>query len=194
MTDEKLARRAARGDGAALELLIQRYHAPIFRYLYRLTADRMLAEELTQETFFRMVRFLRGGNAPRAFKPWLYRAASNLCRDRWKSADYRRTTPEEQPEAPAREAAFSNPVIELLIYQEERAAVVRAVTSLPPELRDIIVLRFYEELKLEEIADTLNLPAGTVKSRLYRAYRILKERLPEGKEGGAKCEQQEERL
>ncbi len=194
MTDDKLARQAARGDSAALELLVQRYHAPIFGYLYRLTADRVLAEELTQEVFYRMVRSLRSGEAPHSFKPWLYRAASNLCRDLWKSSDYLRTSPSEEPEVQAREVAVGNPVIDLLVYQEEREAVLRAVSALTPELRTIIVLRFYEEMKIEEIAETLNLPAGTVKSRLYRAYRFLKKELFGGEEGEGACDGQKNRL
>lgn len=187
MTDEKLARRAAQGDQAALELLVQRYHAAIFGYIYRLTADRAQAEELTQETFFRMVRALRGGKVPRRFKPWLYRAASNICRDVWKSAYHRKTATAKEPFQPAEfDGENAGTVVDLLEYQEQRAAVVRAVSGLSPELRSIVVLRFYEEMKIEEIAETLHLPAGTVKSRLYRAYRQLREELLSEKGGNAR--------
>lgn len=179
MTDEKLAAAAVKGDDASLELLVRRYYPLIFRYLFRLTAEKALAEELSQETFLKVVRSFQQGKTPDNFRPWIYRIASNICRDLWKSAHYKRvnltTTLSDLEEEESENQTEA--VIDLLSYQEERKAVVKALAALSPDLQQVIVLRFYEEMKIKEISQVLDAPVGTIKSRLYRAYRFLEEKL-----------------
>lgn len=184
MTDEKLVAAAAKGDDNSLELLVRRYYPLIFRYIFRLTSEKVLAEDLTQETFLRIASSFQKGNCPDSFRPWVYRIASNICHDLWRSASYRRTTPSATLENLNEEAVenHAEAVIDLLSYQEERKVVVEALSALSPGMRQVIVLRFYEEMRIKEIAQTLAIPAGTVKSRLYRAYRLLEDRLSPLKE------------
>ena len=147
-------------------MLVGRHHAPLFGFLYRLVGgDRPLAEDLVQETLLRVLRrrtYQRG----RPFKPWLYTIATNLTRDHFKSAATRqaaRTTHEEvlrdlqDPHASPEEHA---------VAAEQQHEVRMAIARLGEEYRIVVLLRFYQGFTLQEIADTLQIPVGTVKSRL----------------------------
>jgi RNA polymerase sigma-70 factor, ECF subfamily len=162
-SDEQLAQQLQQGDRAALSVLVERHYDPLLGYLYRMTrGDRSLAQDLAQETFLRVLRGISGYVSPRPFKPWLYAIATNLARSHYTSADLRRTdnsgeeddySSEDAPDAALLEAA-------------EAQAVIRALDGLPVAQREVIVLYFYQSLSLKAIADTLDIPLGTVKSRL----------------------------
>lgn len=162
------------GDRLALGRLVERHHSPLIGYLYRLTGgDRPLAEDLAQETF---VRLLRGSpyQAGRPFKPWLYAIATNLARDHFKAAATRRSvapveTPDTIDAAPGPE--------DLALAAEQGSEVALALRRLGPEYRAALLLRFYGDLSLLEIAATLEVPLGTVKSRLSVGCRRLRELL-----------------
>ncbi len=173
LSDEQLARAIQRGDKAALTPLVERHHSPLIGYLYRMTGgDRQLAEDLAQEAFLRALRGIAGYRYPRPFKPWLYAIATNLARDHYKRADTRRTEPintgtlrHPAPNPP--EAAYQNTA--------EAQQVAAAVAALPAHQREAVILRYYQNFSLAEIAAALNIPTGTVKSRLSLGLKRLRE-------------------
>ncbi|OUM91151.1 MAG: RNA polymerase subunit sigma-24 [Bacillus thermozeamaize] len=186
VSDEELLLSFKRGDKAAFEAFVYRYHAPLFGFLQRMLLDAELAEDLVQETFIRIIRHVQKGQLPVRVRPWIYRVALNLCRDYWRSAGYRLESMglEQIPEQKDTNAS----VIELCERQEERQAIIRALDQLPDIQKQIVILRFYQDLKLQEISETLDIPLGTVKTYLYRALKALKFRLEEGKEGARREE------
>ena len=173
-TDEQLAHQIQQGEAQALTALVERHHGALLGYLYRLTGGhRPLAEDLTQETFLRVLRRIVQYQYPRPFKPWLYAIATNLARDHYKQAEQRYATaaldlaellPDHHAPAPG----------ETFTKQLEAQQVVKALSTLPPPQRETIVLRYYQDLTLEDIAATLHIPVGTVKSRLSLGLKRLK--------------------
>ncbi len=176
LTDEALLAEYAGGSIAALEALVYRYHSPIFGYIYRLTQNRALSEDLTQETFLRFMKSINSGNLPELLRPWLYTIATNLVRDNWRKAANRQETPATEILS---ERADETDWFERLVDRREVAA---AVARLEPVLREVVTLRFFEDLKIREIALITGVVEGTVKSRLFRALYYLREFLSESKE------------
>lgn len=180
VTDEQLVRLMAAGDQLAFEAFIRRYHGPLLGYLDRLLHNGQKAEDLAQETFIRLIRQLRQGGVPERIKPWLYQVAKNLCRDYWRSGGYK-TDSSLTPELPDRPDERTS-VVELYERQETRKELVQVLEELSEVQRDVVMLRFFQDLKLQEIAEVLELPLGTVKAHLYQSLRKLKKRLsPEPK-------------
>lgn len=187
--DERLALDVQRGIQAALAQLVERHHNPLMGYLYRMTSgDRQLAEDLVQETFLRMVRSINHYTYPRPFKPWLYAIATNLARDYYKAASTRLDTDLDDTawhDTSPEETAQAN---------EEVQTIIRALAAMPDFQREVIVLRFYQALSLAEIAEALDIPVGTVKSRLSLGLKRLHEQLLTADQTGlerVKAEQKE---
>lgn len=173
-TDEELMYRIMSGEATALTLLVQRYHGPILGYLYRMChANRALAEDLTQEVFTRIMR-QTNYQSNRPFKPWLYAIATNLARDHAKLAETRYAACLDKSNGLPDAAPGPE---ELALAAEQGREVAQAIGSLPIEYRAAITLRFYGGMSLQEIATALDIPLGTVKSRLYTGCRRLRERL-----------------
>ena len=166
LDDERLYQQVMAGDEAALVELVTRYHSSIYKFLYRFTGDQTLAEDLTQDTFTRLLTYQ--GSPPARFKSWVYTIASNLARDHLKSAPYRYE----------HDTDFQNDgesiTGDLDVLTDERDDVIAALAKITPDHRAVLILRFYHDLKLEEIADILDIPLGTVKSRLFHALKALK--------------------
>jgi RNA polymerase sigma-70 factor, ECF subfamily len=175
-SDEQLAVRVTAGERSALSLLVERHHGPLLGYLYRLTeGDRSLAEDLVQETFMRVL-CQESYQPGRPFKPWLYAIATNLAHDHFRSPASRKsesteddTTPELRDESPSPE--------ELTQVVDRKEVVMTAVRKLGWEYRTVLLLRYYQGLSLQEIAGAMNLPLGTVKSRLFTGTRRLRDLL-----------------
>lgn len=173
--DEQDALRLQRGDRTALSNLIDRHYDALTGYLYRLMhGDRTLAQDLTQETFLRVLRGIDGYQYPRPFKPWLYAIATNLARNHYTSADIRRTQSIEADDDPLDEVDDHLPDA-YFDRQDEAQAVIDALRSLPDHQREVIILAYYQSLALSEIAETLGIPLGTVKSRLSIGIARLRE-------------------
>jgi RNA polymerase sigma-70 factor (ECF subfamily) len=158
-SDGNLIRRVARRDANAFEALYRRYARAVFGLALRRLGDRMRAEDAVQETFAAVWRSARTYNPERgAGAPWLYAVARNAIVDR---ARNRADPPGEAPDAPSMDAG-----------PDERAEasyvswrVHRALEELPPSERDVIELAYYGGLSQSEVADFLNIPLGTVKTR-----------------------------
>jgi RNA polymerase sigma-70 factor (ECF subfamily) len=166
-SDEQLMRAVMAGDQVALAALVTRHHGPLLGYLYRLVGgDLHLSEDLIQETLLHVLR-QRTYQAGRPFKPWLYMIATNLARDHFKSAAVRTSWREGDAEEVLLHLEDSEPGPEERALAAERGNDVRAgLAQLGEEYRLALVLRFYQGFSLQEIAETLQIPLGTVKSRL----------------------------
>jgi RNA polymerase sigma-70 factor (ECF subfamily) len=162
-SDETLLRQVHQGDADAMATLVQRYHARLLGFTFRYTQDRQASEDLVQETFLRIIR--ARDSVPDVFAPWIYRIALNLCRDHAKSARLRY----EQPCPEIIDDAASDPLA-LVEHHDLRDAV----ESLPPPQREVMLLHYFADWTLGEVAAALKLPLGTVKSRLFAALTQLR--------------------
>lgn len=181
VSDEDLFREWQQGGAGALEALVLRHHAPLLAHLYRMTGDVHAAEDLVQETFLRLVREAGAYRYPRPFLPWLYTIARNLARNEWQSAYRRRVSPGE----PVERAATGEPgPAEWLERWERRQGILRALSALTCEQREVLSLRYGRELSVEETAAVLGIPPGTVKSRVFTALRRLRDGLLRQAEAG----------
>lgn len=184
MSDEQLMAAAMAGDQMALAVLVTRYHTPLLGYLSRLAGgDRPLAEDLSQETFVRVLR-QRTYSGDRPFKPWLYRIATNLARDHYRTAEVRQRGATGEDAQSLLEISDSDPGPEARALAAEQGGEVRAaLAQLSEEYRVVVVLRFYQGFSLHEIAETLQIPLGTVKSRLSVGLHRLRTKLTLVQEG-----------
>jgi RNA polymerase sigma-70 factor, ECF subfamily len=183
-SDAQLIAAVLAGDQVALATLVARHHAPLLSYLCRLVGgNRPLAEDLAQETLLRM---LRQGTCPadRPFKPWLYTIATNLARDHFKSAAVRLRGRTDEEDAGLRQLPDGTPGPEERALAQEQGSEVRAaLAQLSEDHRVVVVLRFYQGFSLQEIAEMLQIPVGTVKSRLSIALHRLRAVLAAVQEG-----------
>jgi RNA polymerase sigma-70 factor, ECF subfamily len=161
LTDQQIASRAADGEVAAYVLLVERYRAPLIGYIFGLTARREEAEELAQETFFRVWEKLPTLRQHGSLVSWLYRIAHNLA-----VSAMRRPRLARLQHDPAR--------LDTASREDAFLAVHRAVAELPEPQRVVVSLKHFSGLSQEQIADVLVIPAGTVRSRLSRAYESLR--------------------
>jgi RNA polymerase sigma-70 factor, ECF subfamily len=185
MTDERqtLASGLRRRDPELLDRLIEQYQQRLYRYLLFLTGDPALAEDLFQETWIRVLERGHQYNAKSKFESWLFAIARHLVidlsrRKKFSSLDELADPDSGQPYEPADNQASS--ALQLLVTRENERAVQLSLMKIPAYYREVLLLRFHEELGLEEIATVLASPLSTVKSRLYRGLEALKTALPEG--------------
>ncbi len=189
LSDEDLIRGVLGGDESAFAQLYQRYRVPVYATAYRIIQDAEAAKDATQEIFIKLWRSLGSWKADKArFTTWLYRLASNHAIDCWRS---RRSRPEATLERGEDEAArltresvlaeaFHSPYREL--ETGERIAQIRQCVSALPELqKKVFVLRYFQGLKLEEIAEMENCNLGTVKTSLFRATQTVRRRVPKSR-------------
>jgi RNA polymerase sigma-70 factor (ECF subfamily) len=180
-TDEELVARATAGDTESFNQLVSRWERPIYALAYRTLGREEDAHDVVQEAFLRAYRGLRGFKGEAKFSSWLYRITLNLCRD-WIRRE--RRTPVVQPpegtdavELADDRAAPTESVEDLVARREMSRAVARAMAELPEEQRSAILLKEYHGLTFQEIADMLECPLSTVKTRLYQGLSVLRRRL-----------------
>jgi RNA polymerase sigma factor (sigma-70 family) len=195
ISDEDLARQIRDGNEPAFEALVHRYHRPLLGYLYRMCHDYHLSEEAAQECFTRFYLTRARYKYPKPLKPYLYAIAANCLKDYLKSAYARRVIVHDP--APGmgsgRVAAESQAPFDVChgagdrgdpqdeaVRRLERREVVEAIAQLPYTYREALVLRFYQGLTIREISQALEVPEGTVKSRLFTAVQRLKESIGDG--------------
>jgi RNA polymerase sigma-70 factor (ECF subfamily) len=178
---EDLIRRCQRGDSLALEALIRRYQNYVFRLCCLVMRNEQDAEDMTQETFLRACRAL-----PRfqlregiSFEAWLYRIAVNCCRSRMRRRWYQVLPwPEPAPQIVAEPEEQPERKVE---RNEWRTEILEAIDSLGDKHRMVVILRYYAGMSNEEIAESMDLPSGTVRSRLHTARQRLKQILEANK-------------
>jgi RNA polymerase sigma-70 factor (ECF subfamily) len=179
-SDEQIVERALSGDADAFGEIVRRWERRIFALAYGILGREEEARDATQETFIAAFRNLRGFRGEAKVSSWLHRIAVNQCITRQRRARVRAENSLEA-ETEAGGEKFAAPAERSPARQaegrERGEAVRRAVAALPPELRTVIVMKEFEELTFQEIADALGVPLSTVKSRLYTALKQLRSRL-----------------
>lgn len=177
-----LVRRCLAGDQRACRELVQRFQRPVFSILVRMVRRAEDAEDLTQETFVKMFRALDRYDPERPFSSWLFTIASRLAIDHIRKrrlhtislsqvepGSHEERTIEVPDEGPGPDVVTSN--------REEEKLTSALIDSLPPHYRIVVLLRHQQDLSYEEIAETLQMPLGTVKARIHRARALLKARI-----------------
>lgn len=172
-SDDDLLKLAVQGDVTCFGELVERWQNPIFRFIYRYVGSCEDAQDLTQDTFAKAYRNLGRLSDPRRFSSWLYTIALNECRMK-----FRRRTPIDVPiddyvGSSAEKATQENPEGQLVT--RERSRLLReAFDDLPEEQRAVILMKEYQGLKFIEIAEVMDVPVSTVKSRMYLGLKTLR--------------------
>jgi RNA polymerase sigma-70 factor (ECF subfamily) len=175
LSDEALMERVQKGETHLLELLIKRYEKPLFAYAFRVVQTRSAAEDAFQETFLRVFRKRDSYRAGAPFRPWLYTICLNTCRDALRAKSRR---PEAELDKAALFVPDAQPGPETLTNQSSLAARIKeAIEKLPDKQREVFLLSYYQQLQYPEISEILDIPVGTVKSRMFHASRFLAEQL-----------------
>ncbi len=179
---EALIHRCQRGDRLAIEVLIRRHQNYVYRLCFLVMRNEQDAEDMTQETFVRAFRALprfeiREGAS---FEAWLYRISVNACRSRMRRKWYQ-VLPWPEP-GPQMVAEPERQPERLAVRGEERNQILAAIDTLGEKHRLVVILRYYSGLSNEEIAETLGIPSGTVRSRLHVARNRLRKLLAEMEE------------
>ena len=176
-SDEELAARAAMGDTRALGVLVQRYRSRVYAITLRATGRTEVADELFQETWTRVARRIPTFDPARPFSKWMLSIAINLSIDHARRTTVRRgeqlSTPADVEAAPGR----ATPADHELMAEEERLQVAAALQKLPEAMRTAVLMRYFEDQSEQAMATVLEVPAGTVKSRLHHALKKLRAQL-----------------
>lgn len=159
-------------DHDAFEILVNRHQKPLFGYLWRFTGNRHAAEDLFQETCMRIYQARTTFNTELPFEPWAFRIATNACLDMHKKKSHtmekatddeilnRHVSPQDAPDA-------------LLLKKTKTQKVQELLNELPEKLRAVLLLMHFEGLSIKTIAAVLDIPEGTVKSRLHKGVKQL---------------------
>ncbi len=184
-TDSALVQRTVAGDPRAYELLVVKYQRRIERLIGRMVRDTDLVQDIAQETFIRAYRALGQFRGDAQFYTWLYRIAVNtakktlvdLRRDPVVTETALRNDDEDETSAVENELTTEETPETVLAAKEIAQAVNQAMQALPEELRQAVTLREIEGLSYEEIAEAMNCPIGTVRSRIFRAREAISQRV-----------------
>jgi RNA polymerase sigma-70 factor (ECF subfamily) len=166
---EKALAGAGKGDPPAFAEIVREYQAMVFGMAYHFLQDQSLAEDVSQEVFLRLYQNLAAIQSSAHLMLWLRKVTHRRCIDEARRAPSRPTLSLEEAPEPASNPGTSDP----LLGQKLR----RLVASLPEDARMVVILRFQEELGLAEIAEVLDIPINTVKSRLQRSLAVLREKV-----------------
>jgi RNA polymerase sigma-70 factor (ECF subfamily) len=177
-TDEELVEACQAGEASAFDVLVGRWEDRIRGAAFRFLGSEEEARDVAQEAFLKAFRSLAGFKREARFSSWLYQIATNLCRDRLRRRKTRATVSLE-------ELGETGPVMvetrpgahDRLLAMDLARAVRRAVASLPDDQREVVILKEYQDLTFLEIAQALDVPVSTVKTRLYRGLGQLRLRL-----------------
>ncbi len=181
-TDHELVKRVQAGDSRAFDLLVRKYQHKMTSVISRFVNDWAESQDVAQEAFIRAYRAIGNFRGESAFYTWLYKIATNTAKNYLVSQGRRPPTDDVQVDdavhldAAVRLKDSSTPERELMRQEIERT-VFETVEALPEELRQAITLREVDGLSYEEIAESMNCPIGTVRSRIFRAREAIDEKL-----------------
>ena len=186
VTDEALMQAVREGDVGRLGDLFERHHRSVFDFLARMTGDRTAAEDLVQDVFVRMLKYRASYQDGGSFETWMFRIARNA------RADFFRTrrsmhVPEDTVELPSDAPGPAS----ALESEQNAACLRRALLQIRDDRRELIVLARYRGMKYEQIADLLDVDVGTIKVRMHRAMKELRDvflRLTGGGHGAQPCD------
>ena len=170
--DAATVARVVRGDVEAFEEIVQRWQGPLLNLAHRFCRDRGMAEEMTQEAFLKIYRGLGKWRSDSRFSTWLFAVALNHYR-----SVMRRHLPAGTTLDDVAATLHAGDLGREMDSKMRDEAVRRAVSTLPPKYRDIVVLYYFQEMDLAETARVAELAEGTVKARLFRARKLLEQKL-----------------
>lgn len=176
LQDEWLAIRCQLGERDAFDELVDRWHAPVWRYARRMTGSDEAAGEATQDVWLRVLRGIGRLREPASLRPWLFGIARRVLMDRLR-AQYAAPETVDAAEAPLATPESDDDVDGQLELMHE------AIARLPAIEREVLTLFYLHELSLADVAAILGVPIGTVKSRLFRARRMLRDEFTSATEG-----------
>ncbi len=180
-TDENLLAAYQKGDDDAFAQLVRRYEKELYHFLYRFLGQASLAEEAFQEAFLQVHLSIDRFELSRRFKPWLYTIAANKARDLLRSRSRKPTVQltsnddDNGSEADLWAHLMQDPTTPESIYsqKEQEAAVKMVIDKMPEHFREILLMAYFKQLSYKEMADILEIPLGTVKSRLHAAVKLF---------------------
>lgn len=164
MSDDELIEKIRRGDEAAAEELIRRYYPPVFRYCRRRCGSRETAEDLTQETFLRLFKYLPSYRSGGRLKPYLFSIAGRLCLDESRNV----------PLCPLEGSQVPSPDGDPFRRVEDRDEIRRLLDALPPEQREAVILRYGERLTYRQIARVTGCTMRTAQGRVKYALKNMR--------------------
>ncbi len=168
-TIDQLIERCLKGDQRAWEAIVRQHWRKVFNVAYKFVGKHDEAEDLTQEIFLKLFKSLETFDRRANFQTWLISVSRNLCIDHYRSVRKERETIDRDVDAGELSPVSADiGPLAVLEQSDRRALLRRALENLPPTLRSAVLLRDIQELSYQEIADTLGLPEGTVKSRINR--------------------------
>ena len=183
LTDQEVVRHAVAGREAAYRELIRRYQRPVFSLVYLMVRDRELAEDLTQETFVKVLNAIDSYRPEYRFSSWIFKIANNASIDHLRRRGLDTLSLDGSPHAETAEAIEATTLqlgdtaespLEEVANRELGDQIEAAINTLRPEYRSCIILRHIEGRPYEEIAEILELPLGTVKTYIHRARNELR--------------------
>jgi len=190
-TDEELVRKSQKGDINAFEQLISKYQQKIYNIAYRLMGNPHDASDLAQEALIKVYKSIGSFRLDASFSTWVYHIVTNVCRDELRKRNRHQVSSLDEPlnlhdgEVNKEVADFSNSPEFAYEQKESGEYIQKLINSLNPEYRMVVVLREMMGFSYEEIARELDITLGTVKSRLNRARKYLKDRILEDREQGS---------
>ena len=178
-TDEQLVRKSQDDDERAFGELVSRYESKVYSLALKMLRNPEDAEDVLQDTFLRAYRGIKSFKGNSTFSTWIYRITANsaLMRLRKRQLPTVSIDDADEREAPINIADWAPGPVEQMLNQETQAAMTEAIDALPPEFRQVFVLRDIEELSNAEVAEILDLSVAAVKSRLHRARLKVRNRL-----------------
>ncbi len=186
MEDAEVMLRVKAGDNAAFDYLIAKYRRPVVHFMYRMTRNMGIAEELAQEVFLRVYRSREGYEASAKFTTWMYRIATNLAVNHARDTKYERPENTVSLDEPDYETGQTPDVpdstlsVEQNILRRERLEAIRKhVQALPERQRLAVIMHKYQGMDYKQIGDVLKLSESATKSLLFRAYETLRDKLKE---------------
>jgi RNA polymerase sigma-70 factor, ECF subfamily len=184
LSDAEIMLRVSEGDDSGFSILIEKYRKQIVHFMFRMSRNQAVAEELAQEVFLRVYRSRQTYRAEAKFSTWLYRIATNLGVNHARDTKYERTAQNvylDQPDpetGTSPDVADSTPNVEQDLVREERMNAIRKhVMALPERQRNAVLMHKYQEMDYKEIGVVLKLSESATKSLLFRAYQTLRENL-----------------
>jgi RNA polymerase sigma factor (sigma-70 family) len=177
VADEELMLQVRNGEGEMLGVLFERYHGPLFNFYARLMGDRTASEDLVQEVFLRILRYRETYRPGTPFRPWMYQIARNARMDHYRKA------PRDEAISPETELQATPP--DSAQQEQESALLHRALMQLSEDRREVLILARFQELKYSEIAALLGCELNTVKTRVHRALRDLRDVFRQLEQGAA---------
>jgi len=191
LPDADIVALAQQGRDLAFRELVRRYERPVFSLIYRMVRDREAAEDLAQDSFVKVLNHIDRYNPDFKFSSWIFKIANNVAIDHLRRRQPQTVSMDGSPHATSAAeieassfeiAAEQETALQELEAKEIGSAIERAIAKLRPEYRACIMLRHIEDRSYEEIATTLDLPLGTVKTYIHRARNELRVLLAETRE------------